>query len=272
MRKIPHKDQMKAVQVIRKFFEAYIGETNPGFDSNLHPVTGLIDEFEEIIKANDSDLEEMEALMRMWFLKQQIENLTANNDIVHLQFQESFLNLKDVWNFYGWRFELNIASSLTTKNIEFDKIERPDFIITSDEFSPSKIECTSSKLDNYTDIKDLSYKIGSAMNKKGNKDYSDSSTALFIDITNLIGNRENMDEKIGFTEYRELLIKLVGDIEDYKFGSTLLFAYTLSTERLSSNYWREDSEVVDQSLKSLLDHAYPKGDVRVDFATTLENG
>jgi len=117
--------------------------------------------------------------------------------------------------YFGVRFEINIAASLIRKNIKFTKAESPDFII----HKKSKnifIECGSAHLSK-PKLGDIKYKIRSVINKKSSKPYCTLATALFIDITNIYYNSLLNEILIERDEIREY-VKNVLEHTLYKFA------------------------------------------------------
>lgn len=98
---------------------------------------------------------------------------------------------------YGDIYELYIHWSLGRKNISFLKSERPDFIIDWKE-SKVFIECGSAQFD-FNKIpteKEVFRKLKSVIRINFTSGYLNSSTALFIDITNLIFHLPGFDANI----------------------------------------------------------------------------
>lgn len=95
-------------------------------------------------------------------------------------------NSKNV-GLYGDVFELFIQWSFLQKEINFSKSERPDFIIKFNN-SLLYLECTSAQFDleKMPTEAEVYKKIKSVVRGKLTASYLNSSTALFIDITNLV--------------------------------------------------------------------------------------
>lgn len=87
--------------------------------------------------------------------------------------------------FFGLRLEVNLTANLIRKGIDFDKRESPDFEIR---LSNSKgfAECMSTNIQSKPSRKPLYYKLASAIRSKGLKPYSNQSTVLFVDFTNVL--------------------------------------------------------------------------------------
>lgn len=95
---------------------------------------------------------------------------------------------------YGDIYELYIHWSLERKKISFLKSERPDFIINWNE-SNIFIECGSTQFDfdKTPNEKEVFRKLKSAIRSNFTSGYLNNSTALFVDITNLIFHLPNFD-------------------------------------------------------------------------------
>ena len=127
-----------------------------------------------------------------------IEYLQGFSDETELKFwQKRLKNNSNSVGLYGDIFELYIQWTLIQKQIVFSKSERPDFII---EFNASNVylECTSAQFDlnKMPTENEVFKKIKSVVRAKLTSGYLNSSTALFIDITNLVYHLENFDKEL----------------------------------------------------------------------------
>ncbi|AEA45340.1 hypothetical protein [Fluviicola taffensis] len=104
-------------------------------------------------------------------------------------------NTKNV-SFYGDLFELYFHWTLVQKNITFKNREKPDFSI--DYNGEIFVECTSA-LFSFTAIpseKQIFQKIRNSVREKLVVNYMNSSTVLFVDITNPIFHAKKLDLEI----------------------------------------------------------------------------
>ena len=88
--------------------------------------------------------------------------------------------------YFGARFEVEIAALLHRMNLKFAKSESPDFIITLGDGEQIFVECASANVQGPKH--DLTYKVIATLNKKEKKPYANERTALFIDFTNILHN------------------------------------------------------------------------------------
>ena len=171
--------------------------------------------------------------------------------------RKSLLNSNDD-TYFGIRMEISTAASLVRHNIEFEKTESPDFTLGG-EWTGLFIECGSIHLSREKDSsKDLKYKISSVLKEKGRKVYSNDSTALFVDITNI--NFHNMVKY--FTEEESDLKNYVYHIlKDLKFGSVILFFYmvNIDSNRYEWKYHRIDNANPHEVLYKYLNSTYSLG-------------
>lgn len=203
-------------------------------------------------------------LGRMFMLIKHLKSIENYDNSLLKYFRRELKRADTTDQFYGIRFEVNIAASLIQKDISFKKQDPLDFIIY---YNSNKIgvECGSTRIRKKVDNPDLYYKIGSTINSKISKPYSDSSTSLFIDMTNLIHSILKAEGKPDFDKIRE---KVKSNISNKDFGSVILFTYLYiySKSRFESNYIRVDNSNIDNELNDLLNIHYSKGDHNVtDF-------
>jgi len=200
---------------------------------------------------------DFELLKLELFLKHLREIETADRDLLHIYKKEiKRAGSKD--NFYGIRFEVNIAASLLRKNISFHKQESPDFRINEAEVS---IECGSVRVRGGRPKDGYIYKkIGQCIREKEKKGYQTFDTALFIDITNaLFSEGVLLNALPNKEEIRRTTLKL---FSSNSFGNASLFHYLYDVEKnsLISAYIRCDHPQIHHRLKTFLDSFYPFGD------------
>jgi hypothetical protein len=203
-------------------------------------------------------------LGRMFMLIKHLRSIENYDDSLLKCFRKEIKRADTTDGFYGTRFEINIAASLIQKDILFKKQESPDFIVYYNS-SEIGIECGSTRIRKEVDNPDLYYKIGSTINSKTRKPYSDSSTSLFIDMTNLIHSILKAEGRPNFDKIRE---KVKSSINNNDFGSVILFTYLYmdSKSRFESNYIRVNNSDINKELNHFLNIYYNKGEHNVrDF-------
>ena len=223
----------------------------------------------DIIRYHDAGLYDIRdcELARVQLLIKHLEEIKAyNNDLLDI-FRKK-INRDDA-NYYGFRFEVAIAASLIRKDINFIKTESPDFAIKYDGKNIF-IETTTSHIESKKE-KSIKEKIRRAVNRKSRKQYCDLSTALFIDVTNIVHHGLIRDELRTDKDLRNYVTKL---LKNTSFGSILLFVYicNLDSWRFELDYIRLDSREIDPVLKKFLDRYYPKGKYLVHHGRVLRKG
>ena len=201
-------------------------------------------------------------LARLDMLVKHLKEIKEHDESLLNYFRRK-INRNDV-SYYGFRFEVAIASSLIRKKVSFIKRESPDFEIL---YAGKKIyietvsvHITSSKLRN------LKIKIKNAISRKSRKPYCKPDTALFVDATNIFYHSLVRNQLLLIEELKEYVS---GILEDVGFGSIVIFVYVLNKElrRYELNYIRIDNEIIDPTLRIFLDNYYPiKGHEVRDFA------
>jgi hypothetical protein len=122
---------------------------------------------------------------------------------------------------YGDLFELYITWSLVMKKIQFKSIDSPDFEINHDN-SKIFIECTSSQFDHgKTPTKEeILSKLENTVFKKMMSKYANTSTCLFIDITNLCYHAKILNSNITQEELKLSVLNASGKIDNFQSSST----------------------------------------------------
>lgn len=197
------------------------------------------------------------ALARMGFLIKHLDEIGESKPELLEDFRQSIVQAKGTDNFFGTRFEVNVAASLVREDISFIKREAPDFEVL-EPYQGTAIECTSARIRKDGPAKDFFYKVRSKCREKTNKDFADLDTALFIDVTNTLYTSLRRGSEVGAFFDRERLERVVGASG---FGNLTLFTYLVNNDldRIESNYIRADHKSISTSLSSLLDDAFPFG-------------
>lgn len=166
--------------------------------------------------------------------------------------------------YFGTRFEVDIAKSLIKKDVNFSKIESPDFSVEKT-YKNIFIECSSSHMSKIQNKRDLEYKLNKiweVVEKKKSKDYNKPDTALFIEITNLYYNQEMKGSQTLKSRELEKYVKL-GDSD---FGSIVFFVFLGNPKksRFETHYIRNDNKNVNEELKDFLEENYPVEDDKLN--------
>jgi len=170
-------------------------------------------------------------------------------------------------DYYGFRFEVAVASSFIRKKLRFITPDPPDFKVTynSEEIF---IECTSRHISPNKSL-DVLREVERAINKKGGRRYDIPKCALFIDITNLCYLAHLKNQVGQFANIKEFKESVRQILEKYNFGSVLLFIYIMNKteKRFELDYVRVDNKCIDHVLRNFLDESYPMDEHDVsDFA------
>ncbi|RVT76628.1 hypothetical protein EOD40_08990 [Flavobacterium sufflavum] len=121
------------------------------------------------------------------------------------------VNNKENVGIFGDIFELYMNWTLVQKKITYKKSERPDFSINYNN-KEIYIECTSAQFnfDKVPTKNQILKKLKSVIRGKMIKEYMNSSTALFIDITNLNYHSKN----INLTLENELIFQTLIELDE----------------------------------------------------------
>ncbi|MBP1985967.1 hypothetical protein [Halolamina salifodinae] len=160
--------------------------------------------------------------------------------------------------YFGTRFEIDTCASLVRNEVDFEHPDPPDFIIerVSGEIA---IECTTSHYSGSSQTLEDKYK--STIDSKSGKSYYESSTALFVDITNLYYHGVDRQEPLS----REKIIEWTRErieLFDLDIGSVLLFSYIVDRDDggMHHAYNRFDTDNAADPLIDFLDEFYPSDD------------
>lgn len=190
-------------------------------------------------------------LLRLTMLVKNLKEIEACRPELLAHYKRELRRSSSSAGYYGIRFEVNIAASLTRHGVSYRKTEAPDFSLNGG----AGIECTSARLTVEKPRSDLLYKVRSCVAKKARGEYVSSSVALLVDVTNLFFHLVRPHG----AAVRSTLAELA---HDSGFGSIMLFAFMVNPalQRLESGYFREDSETASDGLKHCLDLAFPSGE------------
>ena len=134
---------------------------------------------------------------------------------------------------YGDLFELYITWTLVMKNIEFETTDSPDFKVLHNN-SNIYIECTSSQFDfeKKPSKDDILQKISDTIYSKLNMNYANTSTCLFIDITNLCYHAKMLNSTISNKELMLSIVKASQKIPMFEssqtFGAFMFFCFNIT--------------------------------------------
>jgi hypothetical protein len=192
-------------------------------------------------------------ILKVALLAKNLKEVRQHNEEAFSQFKRSIKKCMKAADFYGLRMEIQIASSLARKNINFTKRESPDFEITVNG-QKVFIECTSLHFSATGGNPDN--KIIGAIRKKAHMPYANNNTALFIDFTNLLSISDRSVHK----SIREII---EGELTDENYGSIMLFSYAFYDHGKSivSHYTRIDSKHISKTLHEFIDKNFPRGKI-----------
>lgn len=184
----------------------------------------------------------------------QLDDIRQESSSLHSMFRAKIKKTAKMDDYYGIRMELNVASSLVRKKVDFKKGERPDFILSSP-YAGTGIECTSGHFNK--EEGDITLKLISRIKNKSSETYNNRKIALFIDITNILHHGFHY---MGMPK-TDPSIAIPKVLLDSTLGAIILFYYWIDVDgkEIHSKYKRLDHHDVDEKLKSFLDMAYPKG-------------
>jgi len=168
-------------------------------------------------------------------------------------------------DYLGVQCELAVASSLLTKNFQFTCPDPPDFQINTDGSTQAAfIECTSVHVSADSD-RDLSYKIGSAINSKRRKGYCKSETGLVIDVTNVMYHSLSSASPLDPTDIKDRFCDLAANSG---FGAVLIICELgdVDSRCFKTMYQHLSIKNPSPELQTVLDHCFPNGKYSVPNA------
>jgi hypothetical protein len=166
----------------------------------------------------------------------------------------------EIDRYFGTRREIETARSLIIKDKQFEHPDPPDFKLNycGDQIS---IECTGCRVETSEKYRQ---KICDIIDEK-NGGYSGCSTTLFLDVTDLIHNSVETEERFGRDQLKRWIEKDI-EIFDWELGSILTWSYIYDreTSRYHHAYIRTDNSSIDPTLSEFLEDNYPIGNFEVD--------
>lgn len=199
-------------------------------------------------------------LMRLAMFAKHLEELRSKREDLFEDFKQQ-LKEEDYSHYFGTRFEIDIATSLVRKDIGFEHPDPPDFRISGEDIA---IECGSGHFSGGD--RTIREKLEQTVDNKSGKPYYNSSSALFIDLTNIFYHNASMETDIS----NDKLKKWVRDhLEtfDLDIGSVVLFTYVADASEESSglrhSYLRIDNDNSDDKLIEFLDQHWPVEDLYI---------
>lgn len=198
-------------------------------------------------------------LFRLKFLAKHLEEVKMEKEDLFVELREE-LKRQDHDNYFGTRFEIDIAASLIRKGIAFEHPDPPDFEIRNSEVN---IECQSGHFSGAN--RTIREKIEQSVSAKSGKFYYNSKSALFIDITNIFFNSARRERDPSNQDFKEW-VKNHMKVFDLDIGSVILFAYVADTSKsnpnLTHSYLRIDNEDIDDDLADFLDANWSESDLQ----------
>lgn len=166
--------------------------------------------------------------------------------------------------YFGVRLELDTASSLNRKDIEYTSPDPPDFVIQN-RSEEVVIECTSSHFSGGD--RTAREKYTQFLTSKASKDYFDGNTALFVDVTNIDFSEvhsDNSNQQIEKEKEKDW-IRECSENFNLDIGSVLTFRYVGSGRGILHGRRRCDiRDNITQELKDFLDEYYPITDISTE--------
>jgi hypothetical protein len=189
------------------------------------------------------------------FLKH-LKEIEENNSDLLDDFREE-LKKEDYDNYYGTRFEIDIAASLLRKGISFNHPDPPDFVINTGD-GETIIECTTSHLSGGD--RTIEEKLNQSLISHSDRPYFNSNMGLFIDITNLMYHAVNDGVEFTGDLVKGWTKECIKNF-DLGMGSVLIYVYIVdrsgNTPGIGHHYWRLDTDTAEDTLTDFLDEFYP---------------
>lgn len=154
--------------------------------------------------------------------------------------------------YFGWRCEVDTAKFLINTGAEFTHPDPPDFRVDAESGSIT-IECTSSHYSGSS--RSIEEKVKDAVTSKAEMEYSEPSTAIFLELTNIYPTAISRDEEFGSDELKRWVRERC-DLFDYDVGSVVLLGYVAEFDvpRVQQVVDRVDINPSDELLKFLDEH------------------
>lgn len=193
---------------------------------------------------------------KVQFLCTHLDEVRSHDEKLFKHFRNNMKKNYNNSNYYGIRFEMEIAASLIRKKIEFIKQESPDYQITHNN-SLIGIECTSCHLRKDVNTKEVLYKVSSTIEKKNKKSYAQGNNILFIDATNIFYHFEKNrapNERYPYKKY------IQQSFEKSKFGALIIMTTHIAynNEMICQSYWSFEKKDSDKIIIDFLNDHYPK--------------
>lgn len=172
-------------------------------------------------------------------------------------FRRSFRKHSDN-QFWGLRFEIDVASTLVKENVSFQLgCQLPGGDALNGDFvcGTAAIECTSIHAGSKKRFNSYLEKISRTIRKKRVKPYACSNVALFLDVTNIFFERAFDTNPISNEELRHTLSS---EAAMSGFGSIVASIWffnedrSLSRSRYQNLFVREDTMTISSNLSALL--------------------
>lgn len=201
-------------------------------------------------------------LLRMKMFAKHLSEVKDGREELFEEFKEE-LKKEDYDNYFGTRFEIDIAASLIRKEIDFNHPDPPDFDIQDKDVA---VECQSAHFSGGD--RTIAEKIKQTIGSKSDKDYYNESSALFVDVTNIYFNSADRDVDISREKVEEW-VRETFEVFDREIGSVILFTYVADASSqgsgLNHSYLRFDNQENEptEELVDFLDEYWPKGNEHV---------
>lgn len=248
------------LQRVDDFFDHMWAEHQINLLCKKRPHKKIIRLFDRLTQA-DTDQLNLEAngiLAQLESIKFGFQNIKSTNETAYRDIRKNLIRNSSSNSYYGFVFELSIASTLSMNGIDYKVLPTndgsPDFELSING-SKYYIECRSifTTSQEHSEEK-YKAKIVQGINSKESKKYAASNCALFIDTTPI--------ERLRKTG---IVLDSTGRIPELsKFGCIALFTYFTRTQNgrviLTQDWSREYFNNLDSQFKNTLNSLIPKSE------------
>jgi len=178
-------------------------------------------------------------LLRLKMFAKHLEELKKSDENLFEDFKNK-LKKENYHNYFGTRFEIDMAAFLVRKNVDFEHPDPPDFKIKERDIA---IECGSGHFSGGD--RTIREKIEQTVDNKSDKPYYNSNNALFIDLTNIFYHSASRESEASGENIKKWIRSHL-ETFNLDIGSVILFTYVADASKNNSglyhNYLRVDNE------------------------------
>jgi len=201
---------------------------------------------------------------RLAMFAKHLQEVRESDQELFLKFKEELISDQG-GDYYGTRFELDIAASLLRKGHSFDHIDPPDFRI---DFGSGDVDIEATSVHFAGGDRTIEEKVKSAIYRKTNSAYSHRNGAIFIDTTNIQFAAFERGKRLDGDVLEEWAKEVYQNFPSVEVGSVVFFVYLVEREDdsqtgLHHNYQRTDRRKIGTELQEFLDQEYPIEDFEV---------